>query len=644
MATTAPGALHTAGEAILADLPAHLAQTFALRLDRWHEDLLEPLAELYGDRADALATRLVELAAAAYRERDPDLHRLDERRLLEPDWLQSPRMFGYATYAERFAGTLAGVRARLPYLEELGVTYLHLMPLLQPRDGDNDGGYAVQDYRRVRADLGTNDDLVRLAASLREKGISLVLDLVLNHVAREHEWAVRARAGDARYRDYFIVFPDRVEPDDYERTLPEVFPDFAPGSFTWDDDLGGWVWTTFNAWQWDVNWASPAVLLEYAEIILYLANLGVEVLRLDAIAFMWKRKGTSCQNQPEVHALTQVLRTLARIACPGVAFKAEAIVAPPDLVPYLGTGRHHGKVSDLAYHNSLMVQIWSMLATGDVRLTARALSALPPTPSTATWITYLRCHDDIGWAIDDADAAAVGLDGWLHRHFLSEWFSGSFPGSTSRGLTFQVNLLTGDRRISGTAAALTGLDSARESHDVGGTERAVRRIVLAHNIIAGFGGIPVIWGGDELASPNDPDWATEPGHAGDNRWANRPRLDWARAARRHDLTTAEGQVFTALADLGRRRASLPHLHASVPSEVLEVHDPGVLGLLRRHPRGPMVCLSNVTASERGWPSDRLRELGLPDPVDVLAGRSDIDQRGGDVVVPAYGSCWLVART
>ena len=408
------------------------------------------------------------------------------------------------------------------------------MPLLQPRGGDNDGGYAVQDYRAVRTDLGTVDDLRDLATTLRGRGISLVMDLVLNHVAREHAWAVGARAGDASYRDYFHVFPDRTEPDAYERSLPEVFPDFAPGNFTYDDDLDAWVWTTFNEWQWDLNWANPAVLCEFAEIILWLANLGVEVLRLDAIAFLWKRLGTSCQNQPEVHAITQALHAVTRIAAPAVAFKAEAIVGPRDLVQYLGSGPHAGRVSDLAYHNSLMVQTWSMLAARNVVLARQALSSLPPTPSTGTWITYVRCHDDIGWAIDDGDAWAAGVTGEGHRRFLSDWYSGEFPGSWADGLVFQPNLATGDRRISGTTASLAGFRPGANPPEV---DAALSRIFLAHAVAAGWGGVPVVWSGDELAQPNDPSWADEPGHEDDNRWAHRPRLDWMRAKARGDLRT-----------------------------------------------------------------------------------------------------------
>jgi amylosucrase len=618
-------------------------QAFALRLDRYWPDLESAVREIHADDAVAaeLLARLVGIAAAAYAERPADLHLLDQQRLLTPDWLQQPRMFGYACYTERFAGDLAGVAEHLDHLDELGVTYLHLMPLLRPRDGDNDGGYAVQDYRAVRPDLGTVEDLRDLATTLRGRGISLVMDLVLNHVAREHDWAVRARAGGAessRYRDYFHVFPDRELPDRLERTLPEVFPDFAPGSFTWDDELQGWVWTTFNEWQWDLNWANPSVLAEFAETILWLANLGVEVLRLDAIAFLWKRMGTDCQNQPEVHAITQALHAVTRIAAPAVAFKAEAIVGPRDLVQYLGTGPHAGRVSDLAYHNSLMVQVWSMLAAGNTVLARHALGALPPTPSTGTWVTYVRGHDDIGWAIDDSDAHAAGVTGSGHRHFLSDWYAGDFPGSWADGLVFQANPETGDRRISGTAASLAGL---REGQPPADEEAAVARLLLAHAVAAGWGGVPVIWSGDELAQPSDPGWASEEGHEEDNRWAHRPRLDWSRAATRHDRGTVAGRVFSGLAHLARVRAGLPQLHASAAATVLMDTDDGVLAVARRHASGPFVGLYNVTAQRRPFHLHQLRAAGLSTPYDALGGR--LLEAGGDGVLwlPAYAAWWVV---
>jgi amylosucrase len=600
-------------------------ELFEARLQRWLPDLDAALAPLYDDAA-AVRDRLVLLARAAFAERTDELHALDQERVTAPDWFQQPETIGYAAYADRFAGDLAGVARRASYLRELGVRYLHLMPLLNPRPAPNDGGYAVMDYRSVRPDLGSIDDLRELTRELRGCGISLCLDLVLNHVAREHEWARRARAGDPTYRDYFLVFPDRELPDAYERTLPEVFPAFAPGSFTFDEDLDGWVWTTFNAYQWDVNWANPDVLCEYAEIILGLANDGVEVFRLDAIAFTWKRMGTSCQNQPEVHALTQALRTVARIACPATLFKAEAIVGPHDLPAYLGQGEHWGKVSDLAYHNGLMVHIWSMLASRDATLASIALRALPPVPSTTAWITYARCHDDIGWAIDDESAAAAGVTGHGHRAFLSDFYAGTFPGSWARGLVFQENPATQDRRISGSLASLAGLEA--------GDPLAADRIRLVHALVLGFGGLPVIWMGDELGLLNDPDWASVPEHAEDNRWTHRQRMPWPAPPDTHGVNASLRSLIAA-------RRQLPHLHAAVPTEVLDPRDPGVLLLARRHPVGTMLGVYNVTDSQRSVPVEVLHEVDLVpgEVVDRVTGERP-SWRDDSLELPPYAALWL----
>ena len=461
-----------------------------------------------------------------------------------------------------------------------------------------------------------------------------MVDLVLNHVAAGARVGAGRAGGRPAYRDYFHIYPDRTVPDAFEASLPEVFPDFAPGSFTWDDEVEGWVWTTFNAWQWDLDWGNPEVMVELADIILFLANLGVEVLRLDAVAFLWKRLGTSCQNQPEVHAIVQALRTVAHLAAPALAFKAEAIVGPATWSQYLGLGRHAGRVSDLAYHNSLMVQVWSMLATGSTVLARHALAALPPTPTTASWITYVRCHDDIGWAIDDRDAAEVGLDGHAHRRFLSDWYAGDFPGSWAHGLVFQHHPETGDKRISGTAASLVGLSAE-------GEDAALARMFLAHAIVAGWGGVPVIWSGDELGQPNDPDWAGEPGHEDDNRWAHRPRLDRRAAAQRHDLATVPGKVFGGIAHLARVRASLPQLHASAAVRVLTDTDEGVLAVVRTHASGPMVGLYNVSGTSRPVPMERLHAAGLVAPYDALGGHAVTAGADGVVWLPPYAAWWVV---
>ncbi|MBC7374735.1 MAG: alpha-amylase [Frankiales bacterium] len=625
-AVLARAAAQVAGEPV-ADRTVLLA-----RLERHWPDLLAGLTVAYGDRALALAPQVVDLAVTGFLARPAELRLLDLRRHVTPDWFQSPAMLGYACYAERFGGDLAGVASRVPYLAELGVTYLHLMPLLAPRPRPNDGGYAVADFRQVRADLGTVQDLSALAAVLRASGISLTLDLVLNHVAAEHGWARKALAGDPRYRAYFHVFADRTVPDRFEQTLPEVFPDTAPGSFTWVDGLG-WVWTTFNDYQWDLNWSNPDVFLEFADLVCFLANAGVECLRLDAIAFLWKRIGTDCQNQPEVHGLTQALRAVGRIAAPAVLFKAEAIVGPLQLAPYLGVGAYAGKVSDLAYHNSLMVQVWSSLAARDARLATTALRRFPAKPTTTSWATYVRCHDDIGWAIDDADAAAVGWDGPSHRAFLSEFYSGEFPGSFADGLVFQENAETGDRRISGSAASLAGLGVV--GADPAAVDVAVRRHLLAHLVALGHGGLPVLWMGDELALLNDVDWARDPAHADDNRWVHRPVMPWA-AFPLVEGTVAH-RVWHALRSAVRVRASLPVMHAAVESVVLAPVNPAVLAWERRSPGQSLVALHNFSEHPQVWP-----RWAVPLPgrlTDTLTGTA-VD---GDVplVLGAYEVRWLV---
>jgi amylosucrase len=574
--------------------------------------------------------------------------------------LQDPRQVAYVTYVDNFAGTLRGVEDHLDHLESLHVTHLHLMPLLEPRPGDSDGGYAVQDYRAVREDLGTMQDLARLGRVLHRRGMSVELDLVLNHVAREHEWARRARAGEQRYRDYFLTYPDRGMPDQWERSLPEVFPDFAPGNFTWDEDMGRWVWTTFNDFQWDLNWANPDVFCEFLEIILFLANQGVDVLRLDAIAFTWKRMGTNCQNQSEVHLLTRALRAAVRIAAPAVAFKAEAIVGPQDLVHYLGTGENAGKVSDMAYHNSLMVQLWSSLACRDTRLLRIALDRFPAKPASTTWSTYARCHDDIGWAITDEDAADAGLNGFAHRAFLSAFYSDEYPGSFAEGLVFQSNPATGDKRISGSLAALAGL--ARAAGDPRATDLAVRRILLLHAVVLGFGGLPLLYMADEIASLGDPDWAADPAHTGDNRWVHRPRMDWDAVARvEQELTDASAgsaaesgavaepgslspaaRVLSGLRSLIEVRARTPQVHASVESEVLDPPDPRLLVLRRDHAQGILVQICSFAEDPVRIDPYPVRAIVGSGPHEAITGH-DWDLRVPEIEIAPYQVLWFLQQ-
>jgi amylosucrase len=614
---------------------------FRIRYELYLPDVLRPLAKLYGDRPDFFAylENLLGIVARAYASRPEELRLLDLRRVSEPDWFQQPNMIGYVCYVDRFAETLAGIKDKIPYLKELGVTYLHLMPLLKPRPGPNDGGYAVMDYRQVNPAYGTMDDLRELATALRHEGISLCVDLVCNHTAKEHEWARKAADGDPVYQGYYYLFPDRALPDQYEMTLPEVFPDFAPGNFTYYESFQRWVWTTFNEYQWDLNYTNPAVLAEMLDIMLFLANQGVEILRLDAVAFMWKRLRTDCQNQPEAHAILQAFRALTRIAAPGLLFKAEAIVSPDKLLPYLGLGEATNKECEIAYHNSFMVLLWSSLAERRAVLMTHALQNMPDTPVSCAWLTYVRCHDDIGWAVRDEDAAAIGLSGFLHRAFLSDFYSGRFPGTFARGVTFQHNPKTGDRRISGTLASLAGLQVALEQRNWHEADLAARRILLLHAMILAFNGIPLIYMGDELALLNDKSYLDDPRLADDNRWIHRPRMDWNKAGQRHDGQTVTARIFHETRKMIQARKHTLSLHAEARCYAVWTHNEQVFGLIRAGARGRLLVLANFTERRQMVPRHRIHDMGFKgELIDRLEGET-LDS-WSDLQLEPYQALWL----
>jgi amylosucrase len=422
-------------------------------------------------------------------------------------------------------------------------------------------------------------------------------------------------------------------------TLPEVFPDFAPGNFTYYEACQRWVWTTFNEYQWDLNYTNPAVLAEMVDTILFLANQGVEILRLDAVAFMWKRLGTDCQNQPEAHAILQVFRALTRLAAPGLIFKAEAIVSPDKLLAYFGTGAATNKECEMAYHNALMVLLWSALAEGQVTLLTHALQEMPDTPVGCAWLAYLRCHDDIGWAIREEDAAAVGMSGFLHRAFLSDFYSGQFPGSFARGVTFQYNPKTGDRRISGTLASLAGLEAAAEERDWHEQDLAVRRILLLHSMILAFNGVPTIYMGDELGLLNDKHYLDDPHLADDNRWIHRPWMDWDKAAQRHDWQTITARIFNGLRDLIQASKRTLALHTQAACYAVWTHNPQVFGLIRTSARGRVLVLGNFTAHPQTVPRYRVHEMGFEGELINHLGEQAIDS-WSDLHLEPYRALWL----
>ena len=609
----------------------------AARSRRYGATLQHGLDTLYPEGAAHLRSRLDALIDEHVGSRPDALFGRDLLREAEPDWFQQPGMVGYVAYADRFAGNLAGVRKQLDYLGELGVTFLHLMPLLKAREGENDGGYAVAAYDEVEPRLGTMADVEDLAADLHERGMSLCIDLVLNHTAAEHPWAVAARAGHPRYRDFYMFFPDRVVPDAMERTLLEVFPTFAPGNFTWLEDIQQWVWSTFNEFQWDLDWSNPEVFLAMAEAMLSLSNRGVDVLRLDAAPFMWKREGTISQNEPEVHTLLCTLRALMAIASPATIFKAEAIVPPEQLTPYVGAGTPERHECELAYHNQLMVLLWSSLATSEAKLMTNSLRRIGPIPRHASWVTYVRCHDDIGWAITPENAATVGWSAEGHRDFLLGFYSGTFPGSFARGDIFQYNPETGDGRTSGSAASLAGIEMALTTGDARHLEIALQRLELLYAVVYSFGGIPLLYMGDELGLCNDHAYLTDPALRDDNRWMHRPMMDWDAAAKRNARGTVEAAMFSTMAELARDRALQPALHGAAALDVLEPDDPHVLAFTRHDAdRGRFAMVANFGGATA---VAALGALGL-EGLHVVRAAAGATVGAGVATLPPLAYLWL----
>ncbi len=579
-------------------------ERFRARLERHFPTLFHHLRTLYGTQYDFFyyLEELLAGMAEAWLQRAPALQALDARREADPDWFQSHEMIAGVVYVDLFAGNLQSLREKIPYFQELGLTFLHLMPLFKTRAGENDGGYAVSDYRQVDPRLGTVDDLRALADALHDVGISLILDFVLNHTADDHPWAQKARAGDPLYRQFYWIFPDRTLPDQYERHLREIFPEEHAGAFT-QLPTGEWVWTTFHTYQWDLNYSHMATFNQMAMEMLFLANLGADVLRFDALAFIWKELGTSCENLPQAHTLIRAFNAVARIAAPGLLFLSEAIVHPDDVIQYIGP-----EECQLSYNPLLMALLWNTLATREVNLLAQALRERHALPPGSAWVNYVRCHDDIGWTFSDEDAARLGINGFDHRRFLNDFYTGRFPGSFARGLPFQENPKTGDSRISGTCASLAGLEKALTEEGPTEIELAIRRILLLHGIIMTAGGIPLIYLGDEIGVLNDYTFADDPARQADSRWVHRIRADWDRIARRHDPHTIEGRIFRGLMRLIHIRQQTPAL-AGNDLQVIPTDNPHVLGFVRRHGSKRALIFANFSERPQTLDGDLLRRYG-----------------------------------
>lgn len=609
---------------------------FAERLAAREDELKWLYMELYKDEEayDYFITMLKD----NFEHRKPALKKLDEKRLAEPDWYKRRDLLGMLMYVQAFGregkewnGTLQGVRAHLDYLKETGINYLHLMPILESPEGRSDGGYAVSDFRNVDPKLGTIKDLEALADDCRKNGMSLCLDFVMNHTSEDHEWAKAARAGDPLAQSRYFFYDNWDIPNEYEKTVPEVFPQTAPGNFSWCEEAGKVVMTTFYPYQWDLNYKNPIVLNDMTDNMLFLCNKGVDVIRLDAVPYIWKELGTRSRNLPEVHTLVRIMHLAADIVCPGTLLLGEVVMEPSKVVPYFGTVEK--PECQMLYNVTTMASTWHTVATRDVRLLRHQLETVFELPSQYTFLNYLRCHDDIGWGLDFDFLGKFGVTEVPHKKYLNDYFRGIWPGSNSRGELYNDDPKLGDARLCGTTASLLGLEPALESGEEEWITHVVGAIESLHAFLLTQSGIPVLYSGDELALTNDWSYHDDPLKADDSRYLHRGNFDWAKAAHRHDTTTPEGKVYEKLRTLEKLRAAHKVFDADADVWTLEPNNDHILGVGRFYEGEKLLALFNFDQDPQ--------TAYLPEGetfTDLLTG----DEVTADIVtLPGCGFRWLL---
>ena len=563
---------------------------FHNRLYRRLDELKWLYMELYRD--EEAFDYFVKMLQSCWSQRKQPLREQDTRREGDPGWYRRRDLLGMMLYVDAFAGNLEGVKKNLKYVKECGVNYLHLMPLLQSPRGRSDGGYAVSDFRSVQPELGTMEDLESLADACRRAGISLCLDFVMNHTSEDHPWARKARAGEPGYRERYFFYNSWDIPREFEKTVPQVFPTTAPGSFTQLED-GQIVMTNFYPYQWDLNYANPVVFNDMTENMLYLANRGMDVIRLDAIPYIWKELGTNCRNLPQVHTLARMLRMVCEIVCPGVLLLGEVVMEPAKVAPYFGTPNK--PECHMLYNVTTMATTWHTLATGDVSLLKRQMEAVCALPKDFLFLNYLRCHDDIGWGLDYPWLnQRFGTDEVAHKRYLNDWFTGRWPGSDARGELYNDDPRLGDARLCGTTASLCGLEAADFEGDPFKLERAVACDLTLHAWMLSQSGIPVVYSGDEIGQFNDYTYHSHPDRWADSRYLHRGRFQWGLAALRGDLDTYQGRLFQGLRRLEGLRAKEPCFDGDADVRVEDSGDSRVLALCRRKDGRELICLFNFS--------------------------------------------------
>lgn len=620
--------IHSALEKQFSDWKKEDFLLYTARVERNLERLLYHLDSLYNNQPDwyLFAEKMVIEAGKSWSKRTTVLRAVDIEREQSPTWFKSHEMVGAVCYVDLFAKNLNGIKEKIPYFKELGITYLHLMPIFERPKGENDGGYAVSSYREVDRALGKMSELKQLTKVLRKEGISLVLDFINNHTSDEHKWAKEAKNGDEFYKDFYFFFPDQNIPNQYENNLREIFPEIRRGNFHKNKDTEEWVWSTFHNYQWDLNYKNPEVLIAISQEMLFLANQGVDVLRLDAVPFTWKRMGTDCENQPEAHSLIKALNAVARMAAPALLFKSEAIVHPDEVAKYVSH-----EECQISYNPTTMAMIWESLATREVKLLKESLKNRFHIPADCAWVNYVRSHDDIGWTFSDEDANSIGIYPAGHRFFLNHFYTNDFTGSFSNGKPFQYNPTNGDLRVCGTTASLAGLEHAIDLNDEGRINDAVNRIILLYSVALTIGGIPLLYLGDELGLMNDYSFEKDSSKKEDTRWVHRYSMDWEKAKSAQKGDGIAGRIYQEMKRRIWIRKNTPAF-GSGDIELAETNNRHVLGYLKKHGDEKIVVIHNFSEQQqeiRCWLS-----IG----VDLLT-KYQVDLNGV-ITLDGYQSLWV----
>lgn len=567
--------------------------SFENRLKQRKAEMEDIFRRLY--ESDEKLDDLIDIMKKYHKERNRELKELDKKRERDPLWYKRGDMLGLTMYTDLFAGSLKNLKDKVDYLDRLSLKYLHLMPLLKMPEKDNDGGYAVEDFFSIDPRFGTNEDLAELTAQLRKHGISLCLDFVMNHTASTHEWAKKAESGDKHYQDYYMCFSDRTYPDEYEKTTPEVFPSTAPGNFIWNEKMQKWVLSSFYPFQWDLNYRNPEVLNEMLRSALYLANLGVEVFRLDAVPYIWKKLGTTSRNLPEVHLIVRLMRIVLEIVCPSVILKGEVVMAPKELKAYFGTPE--APECHLLYNVSLMVNFWSSLASQDVRLLEHMAEDILSMEEHCSFVNYIRCHDDIGWGLDEDYERKIGIDPLKHKIFLYRFFEGSFPGSYSLGQLYNYDRVSLDARSCGTTASLCGIENGRNHFDDTMIEMGVKRDLLMHAALYSFRGFPMLSSGDEIGQLNDWSYMNNPSLALDSRNIHRSHFNWDNEKKAREGKGYEGEIMKGILTLDRVRKTEPCFAPEAKVNTWKSHSDGVFSIRRTIEGRDMLCVMNFRGSK-----------------------------------------------